>query len=174
MEKRRKTKNGFTLIELLVVISIVGILSSVAMTTLNGARAKARDARRRSDLDQIALAMDMYYVEYRTFIVAGTGYRGTAKGWFGYRDGTTYSKSIVAGLRDAGFFKELPLDPDYVSEASTTGQYMLYNCGSGFCVYAKLEKPTNTDKSNYTAIENVGCPKNLDSSYGMNYVVCHK
>lgn len=35
---------GFTLIELLVVIAIIGILSTIAMTSLNGARQKAKDA----------------------------------------------------------------------------------------------------------------------------------
>lgn len=35
---------GFTLIELLVVIAIIGILSTIAMTSLNGAKKKASDA----------------------------------------------------------------------------------------------------------------------------------
>jgi prepilin-type N-terminal cleavage/methylation domain-containing protein len=37
-------QKGFTLIELLVVISIIGLLSVVAMTSLNAARLKARDS----------------------------------------------------------------------------------------------------------------------------------
>lgn len=54
-------KAGFTLIELLVVIAIIGILSSVVLASLNGARKKGRDARRISDLKQIQLALEMYY-----------------------------------------------------------------------------------------------------------------
>ncbi len=55
------TQRGFTLIELLVVIAIIGILSSVVLASLNGARKKGRDARRVSDLKQIQLALEMYY-----------------------------------------------------------------------------------------------------------------
>lgn len=52
---------GFTLVELLVVISIISLLSSVVLTSVNSARAKARDARRRADVNQVKLALELYY-----------------------------------------------------------------------------------------------------------------
>jgi len=52
---------GFTLIELLVVIAIIGILSSMVLVSLGGARAKARNARRESDIRQIVLAVELDY-----------------------------------------------------------------------------------------------------------------
>ncbi len=54
-------KRGFTLIELLVVIAIIGLLSSVVLASLNSARAKARDAKRRVELTQLAKAIQLYY-----------------------------------------------------------------------------------------------------------------
>ncbi|MSU45518.1 MAG: prepilin-type N-terminal cleavage/methylation domain-containing protein [Candidatus Zambryskibacteria bacterium] len=56
-----KSKSGFTLIELLVVISIISILSSVVLANLSSARAKARDAKRQSDLTQLRVALEFYY-----------------------------------------------------------------------------------------------------------------
>ncbi len=50
-------KRGFTLIELLVVIAIIGLLASVVLASLNTARQKGRDARRLSDLKEIANAV---------------------------------------------------------------------------------------------------------------------
>ena len=44
---------GFTLIELLVVIAIIGILSTIAMTSLNGARKKAADASFKSSVSSL-------------------------------------------------------------------------------------------------------------------------
>jgi prepilin-type N-terminal cleavage/methylation domain-containing protein len=45
---------GFTLIELLVVIAIIGLLASIILASLNTAQQKGRDARRVSDLQEIA------------------------------------------------------------------------------------------------------------------------
>lgn len=59
--KSLKHTSGFTLIELLVVIAIIGTLSSVVLTSLNSARAKARDAKRQSDLTQLRTALEFYF-----------------------------------------------------------------------------------------------------------------
>jgi general secretion pathway protein G len=53
-------KKGFTLIELLVVIAIIGMLSALLVPNFMGARERARDAQRKSDLKQIQKALEMY------------------------------------------------------------------------------------------------------------------
>jgi len=52
---------GFTLIELLTVIAIIGIMSSVVLANLNGARQKARDVKRIADVKQLQLALELHF-----------------------------------------------------------------------------------------------------------------
>lgn len=58
-----KFKNGFTIIELLVVIMIIGLLASIIAISVNGSRVKARDARRKADIRQIRIALELYKAE---------------------------------------------------------------------------------------------------------------
>lgn len=66
-------KRGFTLIELLVVIAIIGVLSTIGLVAFNGARARARDAKRASDLKQYFLAYQLYYDSSETYMTSGPG-----------------------------------------------------------------------------------------------------
>ena len=66
---------SFTLIELLVVIFILGILSSIVLVSFQGIRPKVRDSKRKADLTQIKLALELdfqdddKYTESRTMPV---------------------------------------------------------------------------------------------------------
>ncbi|MFA6171147.1 MAG: prepilin-type N-terminal cleavage/methylation domain-containing protein [Patescibacteria group bacterium] len=76
----RKQK-GFTLIELLVVIAIIGLLSTLAVVSLNNARQKSRDARRVSDVKQIQTALELFYNDVNGYPqTAGVTTGGTVTG----------------------------------------------------------------------------------------------
>ncbi len=65
--KTKSFAKGFTLIELLVVIAIIGILASIVLASLNGARSKARDTRRQSDIITIAKALELYNLDKNVY-----------------------------------------------------------------------------------------------------------
>jgi prepilin-type N-terminal cleavage/methylation domain-containing protein len=53
-------KQGFTLFELLVSISIIAILTAVAVVSFSGMNKKTRDTRRTSDVEKIRVALESY------------------------------------------------------------------------------------------------------------------
>ena len=57
----KNNKKGFTIIELLVVISIIGLLSTISVIALNGARQKSRDAKRVGDMKQLQTSLELYF-----------------------------------------------------------------------------------------------------------------
>jgi len=120
----KNKKRGFTLIELLVVIAIIGILATIVLVSLNTARAKARDARRSSDMHQIALAMEMQYDS-----VSPNAYPAITDGYNALTSIGTYLNPV-------------PTDPS----GNTTGTVRYYFSNGGasgtkYCVWVQLEQP---------------------------------
>ncbi len=62
----KKFIRGFTLIELLTVISIIGILSSVVLSSLNGARKKAWNTKIVQEAKTVQIALELYYEDHGT------------------------------------------------------------------------------------------------------------
>ena len=130
----RKKQKGFTLIELLVVIAIIGILSSTILVSLGGARAKARDARRQSDIRQISLAMELDYSDDELYSqIAGSS--------------TPVKIACIAppacnGPEDGVYLDPVPEDPQGGSYAWIDNVNTLTtNCSSQlYCVYTQLEE----------------------------------
>lgn len=79
-------KDGFTLIELLVVIAIIGLLSSVTLASLDGARVKARDAARIAAVHEIQKAIELYALDNN----------GTYPGYGGSGGVGSYTRSTAA------------------------------------------------------------------------------
>jgi prepilin-type N-terminal cleavage/methylation domain-containing protein len=72
----RSQRRGFTLVELLVVIAIIGLLASIVLASLGGARGSAKDARRISQIRQIQYALELYYTNHGMYPCALYGSSG--------------------------------------------------------------------------------------------------
>ncbi len=129
-----KTKflTGFTLVELLITISIIGILSAVVLTSMSGARNKAKDGRRISDIKQIQLALELYYDVHTSYPVG---------------DSTVLYTDTGSGKPLASFLK-ISNDPDgdpyfYYGEAQN------YHLGASLQEYNRLLEEDDDDTTGF-------------------------
>ena len=135
-----KFKKGFTLIELLVVISIIGLLSSIILASLNNARVKARDVRRLGDMNSLRNALEIYYSTNNAYpvVTCDNGqYYGDftgATGWAVYYPGfDTCWTDLQTQL--APYIPKLPVDPlnSFPSTSyNTPYNYGTWNGGKGY------------------------------------------
>jgi prepilin-type N-terminal cleavage/methylation domain-containing protein len=115
-------RKGFTLIEMLVVVAIVGLLSSVVVVGLGGARSKARDAKRIADIQQIMTNVEVGYTNGIYPDVDATRFL-TAKGPQG--ENYTYARSAQNTQAQAGACLEN-------AELQTPAADVATTCPSGF------------------------------------------
>ena len=129
---KKYLKTGFTLIELLIVITIIGILTALITTNLTGARSRARDTRRKSDLRSIEQALRLYYNDAKRFPSSdGSGNISTA----------TWGSPFTVG--STVYMSSLPLDP---SGNGITYKYVGISDDS-YLLVTSLEKLSDPDIS---------------------------
>ena len=147
-----KKSAGFTLIELLVVIAIIGLLSTLAVVSLNNARTKSRDAKRLSDIKQIQTGLELYFADQNTYPAVATaktlGITGalTLTSTSGFSDLTTGTV----------YMSKVPANPTPAATAATTYSYTSTTaagvaCTTGTCNGYKIVFALEGATSGYTA-----------------------
>ncbi|MFN3188103.1 MAG: type II secretion system protein [Candidatus Paceibacteria bacterium] len=97
--KQNLEYRGFTLIELLVVIAIIGILASVVLSSLGQARASARDAAIRSNMNSVRAQAALFHLsngEYGGTTSGTTNCGGVSGSSFFWNADPTVSDALVA------------------------------------------------------------------------------
>jgi len=132
----QKGKKGFTLIELLIVIMLLGFLSIMGFSLFQGSQKRSRDIRRKTDLRQVAKALEMYANDYGYPLAESEKIKGcgtptttppaiTACSW-----GSIWNVTI--GTTPVVYMQKLPTDPG-------SGSYCYQMIGSGYKLFAILE-----------------------------------
>jgi len=156
---------GFTLIELLVVISIIGILASLLISNVTGARERARDSQRKSDLLQIKEALRMYKNDYEVY-PAGSGSGSIIGCGDTALPATECSWGAEFKRGNTTYMKILPKDPSWSETNPALYSYTSPVDGSSdnFRLCARLENQSDQD----IARSQTKC----GTQAGYNYCVC--
>lgn len=130
-----KRVSGFTLIELLISISIIGILVTIGIVAFSTINKNSRDTKRKSDVEQVRSALEMYRGDNLSYPDAGC----------------TTASCLSVPLLDLGmtlidYIPVIPKDPnknqDYFYRAISQGSDGLYY---GYCITVNLERDDVTD-----------------------------
>jgi prepilin-type N-terminal cleavage/methylation domain-containing protein len=108
----KNKKTGFTLFELLVSISIIAVMTAVAVVSFAGVSKKSRDARRIADLEKIRIALEAVRQVGNTYPVSTATLIPTylqkwptdpkTPGTYTYIRQTTTTYQICADVEDLG------------------------------------------------------------------------
>ncbi len=128
--------SGFTLIELLVVISIIGILVGLSIFGLQGARESSRDAKRKTDLEQIRSGIEIYRADCDVY-PSGSG---NASSVFG--SSLTGDDSTTSCSSTNTYINQVPSDP-----ISPNNYYVYDSSGAAYEICAALEQSSGSTVS---------------------------
>lgn len=121
-------KKGFSFIEILVVVTIISLLTAVAVASYSTFLKTSRDAKRKTDLEQVRAALEMYRSTVDTYPV-----------------GSVWSTTLNILTTPVTYIQRLPTDPKnptytyyYTGSISdyTLGTYLEgggTNCMGGQC-----------------------------------------
>jgi len=155
---------GFTLVELLIVIAILGVLASLILANMSGARERARDAQRKSDLRQLQTALRMYFTDFGQNPESTSGYE------IRHTDDTVYDWGEEFGIGGNTYMSKLPIDPlDESSSGVYSYNYVLDSTDTDrYCAWAILENESDGQiKTTQDRCDSI-CPDLPDSAF----VVC--
>jgi len=136
-----RNKKGFTLIELLVVVAIISLLSSIVFASVNTARAKTRNAKRKEDLVQVRTALELYANDHNGLYPNSVGNTWQGVGVYNGCPSCTYTGS-------SGYIPNLA--PTYISvfpqDPLASSPFYIYNSNGVdymFLSYVSVENCTN-------------------------------
>ena len=132
-------KRGFTLVELLIVIAIIGVLSSVVLSSINTARSRARDTKRISDLRSLQTALEVRRLDTNNVPV------------FNNSVVASWTTSFESALVTPGYLSAVPLETHhpaqfyrYINSATSVGSCDGFATNYWeYVIFFRLERPSS-------------------------------
>lgn len=143
-EKFTMKSRGFTLIEVLVSATIISVLTAIGVVSYTNINKRSRDTKRKSDMEQIRSALEMYRADNGWYPSTGAPY---------YTDASNLSSDLVSSYMSA-----IPVDPKNASPS--VYKYKATNPSGGkyygYCLSALLESEDPSDTCTPWGTQNYG------------------
>jgi len=153
---RKNNQTGFTLIEILVVMVIIGILAAMGIGSYMSSQMKARDARRKQDLRQIANAVELFYNDHGVFPTSTADRKimgcGSA---FPATSVCNWGSQFILGA--SNYISKLPPDGH--------GPFMYVSAGADYKIYTYLEN--NKDPQIMTGL-GINCSPGKECNFAVS------
>jgi general secretion pathway protein G len=133
-------KKGFTLIEILVAVTIIAVLSIIGVASYISVSKRSRDVKRKSDLEQVRSALEMYR--------ADNGFYPSSAG--GFVTLSALDNGSGSGPLVSKYMPSIPVDPQ--TKSGNTVQYYYSAIGVSapyysYCICGMLENQVGVDNS---------------------------
>lgn len=117
--------------EILIVIAIIAVITAVGVVSYSSVNKRSRDAKRKSDIEQLRIALEMYRAENGYYANTGSG---------SYTDASGLSATLVST-----YIPAIPTDPKtggaYWYQATNVSGGNYY----GYCLSTNLESENPSD-----------------------------
>lgn len=136
----KKEQPGFTVFEGLIVLAVFGVFATLAILSLNSARARMRDAQRLSNVSIIRTALSRYWLEKATYPASS----GVELGAPGTKTDALTAEGFVdrAEVKDKQVYIQVPVGPG-------ANEFYRYKGGpNGFSIRFKTERDSDLGKAN--------------------------
>lgn len=147
---QQRALRGFSLIELLVVITIIGILSTVIVVSINDARNRSVDSSVKENLHTVRNQAELYHSNRGTY--------GTAAATASVTNGPTYNATganfIIADRQANEAFDE-------AIDQGGQSYYAIGVSGQSWAVAVRMRAPVTTS---YWCIDSQGTGKTITST----------
>jgi len=156
--QRSLRRFGFTLIELLVSVTMIAVLTVIGVVSYSSVNKRSRDVKRRSDLEQIRSALEMYRSDYGYYPSVG------APDWTSADSLDTHVSFPQLGLVSV-YMPAIPEDPQRESRSYTYYYIATSQSGDdyyGYCVCTNLETAPSAIGTCAVAL-----PGNGNCNYGL-------
>lgn len=154
------------MIELLIVLGILAILLTTGFTAYTASQRNARDAKRKTDLETIRQALELYKSDkggYPPPEPPVPPYIGWCTVLWGCWNQPTWYNDVAGALVNGGYLSRLPKDSKY---ANTDQDYFYRRTATGYELYAQLENnENNMYQTTGGAMGNCACGVSGTNSY---------